>query len=463
MAAGLRLAADMKSKGMTDENFADLLAGAKALDYTGYSEQYPPVGAWRPLRGAALPRRAWAADRRSGSSFNLFVNFPFCRSKCDFCFLPVTGCGGKAGTMTEDYLARLGEEAAFYSPLLEGRRCRTLYIGGGTPSLMTPRQTDSFFSVLRGAFDLSAPGQVALELHPESAEPARLRAFARNGVTWACVGVQSLDRGVLKAARRGQRLDSVRRAVRGLRAAGIPGVNLDLICGLPGQTPGMFFADVDAAAAMRPDEIHLNVFMDTPYTVYALRGGRKVDGEALERLRDEGFRRLRPLGYRRIDSDAVGLTRLSRNFQTMELAGKKSILGLGPGAVSRAWGSARYINTVSWSAYRRDLLRGRPPVRLGAATSRRDELAYYAIDRLTYGTRELSFRSFRKLFGEEFLDVFPAQTRALVAAGALLSREGLKAPAGLWLAARKIFYSAGVLAAIRKNMRRRPAGGQWPP
>lgn len=453
----------MTAKAMTEENFQALLAGAKELDYTGYSEQYPPVGAWGPLRSAAFLRRAWRADAASGSALNLFVNFPFCRNKCDFCFLPVTGCGAGAGAMTDDYLRRLAAEAAFYSPLVTGRRCRTLYVGGGTPSLMTVAQIDAFFSTLRGAFDLASPDQIALELHPESAEPARLRAFARNGVTWACVGVQSLDRGVLKAARRGQRLASVRQAVLGLRAAGIPGVNLDLICGLPGQTPEMFFADVAAAASMRPDEIHLNVFMDTPYTIYALRGGRKVDGEALERLRDEGFRRLRPLGYRRVDSDAVGLTRLSRNFQTMDLAGKKSILGLGPGAVSRAWGAARYINTVSWAAYRRDLLAGRPPVRLGAATTPADEMAYYAIDRLTYAPRELSFRAFRRLFGAEFLRVFPAQTRALAAAGARLRAAGLKAPAGLWLTARKLFYSKKTLAAVRKNLARRRRRGQWPP
>lgn len=445
-----------------EQRFAGLLAKARELDYTGYSEQYPPVGSWRPLRGPSLPGRAWSSEAAASSSFNLFVNFPFCRSKCDFCFLPVTGCGGSAREMTGDYLRRLAEEAAFYAPLVSGRRCRSLYVGGGTPSLMTVAQTDAFFSLLRGAFDLSAPDQIALELHPENAAPERLRAFARNGVTWACVGVQSLDRGVLKAARRGQRLASVRRAVLGLRAAGIPGVNLDLICGLPGQTPEMFFADVDAAAALRPDEIHLNVFMDTPYTIYSLRGGKKVDGEALERLRDEGFRRLRPLGYRRIDSDAVGLTRLSRNFQTMDLTGRKSILGLGPGAVSRAWGAARYINTVSWNEYRSDLLAGRPPVRLGTATTELDEMAYYAVDRLTYGRRELLFRAFRELFGKEFISVFPAQTRALAAAGARLDKRGLKAPPGLWLTARSLFYSEAALAAIRKNLSARRRG-QWPP
>lgn len=454
----------MRTEHNKDAAFAALLDRIKRLDYTGYSEQYPPVGSWRALPGAkALLRRAWSADNARGSELNLFVNFPFCRNKCDFCFLPVTGAGRRAGALTAEYLRCLGSEAAFYAPLVRGRRCATLYIGGGTPSLMSPADIDRFFSVLGSAFDLSAPDQISLEIHPESATPARLRAFARNGVNWTCVGVQSLDRGVLRSARRAQRLLSVRNAVLGLRAAGIPGVNLDLICGLPGQTPEMFFADVDAAAALRPDEIHLNVFMDTPYTVYALRGGARIDGKAVERLRDAGFARLRPLGYRRIDSDAVGLTARSRNFQTMRLAEKKSILGLGPGAVSRAWGAARYINTVSWEAYRRDLEGGTPPVRLGIETSARDEMVYYAVDRLTYGRGFLSFGGFRKLFGREFTEVFPREAAELAAAGAVLSEEGLKAAPGMWLSARKALYSGKTLLAAAANLREKPVRGPWPP
>ncbi len=436
--------------------FDAFLAALRRLDYTGYAEQYPPFGSWTDFTGRqadilAAWRRSLARVREAG----LFVNIPFCRSRCRFCFLPVTPIGssgpGRERSFAQ-YLEALDGEASVFSPVFKKIRMSTLYIGGGTPSLMTPAETARFFALLRGHFNIPPGCQVVLELHPDDVTGEKLSVYRACGVNRVCIGVQSMDKAVLTKNARRQELGRVAAAHAALKAHGISGVNIDLICGLPGQGKASFLRDLASVIALRPDQVHLNTFINTPYTLHAMAGGRAGNERAVEAVRSEGFRELAKAGYQKIDSDSMGLTPDSRNRQTADLSGRRSVLGLGPGAVSRAFGAARYINRPDWEGYRELAAKGRPPVVKGVLCGPRDEMIYSAVTKLTDGL-SVDLGEFRRTYGKSFSEAFPAETAELRRAGARFSGGRLKLARNMWGLVRRVFYQPDVIARGLANLR----------
>lgn len=450
-----RTPADPRRAPLPPAAFDAFYAAARELDYTGYAEQYPPFAAWRDFEGrAAAMLKAWRAGLRLADETGLFVNVPFCRSKCSFCFLPVTAIGssGRARELFfRQYLEALDKEASFYAPALKRARITTLYIGGGTPSLMEPAQLRTFFGLLRRHFPLAAGCQVVLEVHPDDLTDAKLSAYEEFGVGRVCIGVQSLDTAVLDRNRRRQGLGGAAEACAALRRHGISGINIDLICGLPGQRPASFLRDLRAVIALRPDQVHLNTFINTPYTIYARTGGLVRDEGAAESTRQAGFALLRRAGYMRVDSDSMGLTPGSRNLQTSGLDGRRSILGLGPGAVSHVFGAMRSINRVNWDSYRRTAAKGLPPADRGIMLTPRDEMIYYAISRFTEDL-EIDLDGFRRTHGIGFSEAFPRELELLEENGARVTNGKIPAGKGIWSLARRIFYSPEVTALALKNI-----------
>ena len=454
----IQLLYNLRRKHMPELNetvFDAFLAALRRLDYTGYAEQYPPFGSWEDFAGRqtdiiAAWRRSFRLTREAG----LFVNIPFCRSRCRFCFLPVTPIGSsgpKRKRSFAQYLKALDGEASFYSAIFKKIRMSTLYIGGGTPSLMTPAETLEFFALLRRRFTIPPGCQVVIELHPDDVTDDKLSAYTTCGVNRVCIGVQSMDEKVLNSNARSQGLGRVAAAHAALKAHGISGVNIDLICGLPGQGKASFLSDLREIIKLRPDQVHLNTFINTPYTLHAISGGRSGGERAVEAVRSEGFRLLAEAGYRSIDSDSMGLTPDSRNRQATNLSGRRSVLGLGPGAVSRAFGAARYINRAEWEGYRKLAVKGLAPAVKGTLCGPRDEMIYSAITEFTDGLA-INLTRFRREHGKDFNESFPAEVSELKRAGARLSGGKLKLPRNLWGLVRRILYRPEITARALSNL-----------
>lgn len=438
--------------------FDSFCEAIKRLDYTGYAEQYPPFGSWADLDGrGACVLSAWRKSLKVTRENGLFINVPFCRSKCRFCFLPVTciGAADPAGSVHfKEYFTALDREASVFSPLFRNTVMSTVYVGGGSPSLMTPVQIERFFALVRRRFRIAETAQIILEIHPSDITPGKLAAYRAAGVDRVCLGVQSLDSGVLSGNGRRQELAHVRTAYRMLRKSGLNKVNVDLICGLPGQDGNSFLKDLEKVIAFRPDQVHLNTFINTPYTPYALAGGKQQNGELVEKTRSAGFRLLKKAGYLRIDSDSMGLTPDSRNRQTTGLGGRRSVLGLGPGAVSHAYGNMRSINRADWGGYRAAALKGIIPVDKGVMVGARDEMINYAIIRFS-DDLELDLEAFRLTHGLRFEKVFPAELKALERHGAVVSERKLKIAGNMWNTVRRVFYGREIPARGLKNIRAR--------
>ncbi|MBI4870284.1 MAG: radical SAM family heme chaperone HemW [Candidatus Riflebacteria bacterium] len=183
----------------------------------------------------------------------LYVHIPFCRSKCHYCdFASAPGTRAEA----EWYLDLLAREASRESP---GRVAETVFVGGGTPTCLSEAQLERLFREVLDRFPRSAGAEVTIEANPESLEEPKARLLARLGANRISLGVQSFDDAELAALGRIHRSAEVRRAVAAARAAGFDNLNLDLLCGFPGNDSGRLARSLEAALELSPD--HLSVYL----------------------------------------------------------------------------------------------------------------------------------------------------------------------------------------------------------
>jgi oxygen-independent coproporphyrinogen-3 oxidase len=197
----------------------------------------------------------------------LYVHVPLCRSLCPYCdFVVVAGSAAAgprsrlaaclAALLCELDLRGAALDAAFGPPGGPGRPpLATLYLGGGTPSLLPADAVAELVDRARARFGLADGAEVTLEANPGPDDRGDLAGFARAGVTRLSLGAQSLDDGELRVLGRRHRAGDVAEAVQAARAAGIGQVSLDLLYDLPGQRLATWAATVEAALELGPDHL----------------------------------------------------------------------------------------------------------------------------------------------------------------------------------------------------------------
>ena len=163
----------------------------------------------------------------------LYVHIPFCASRCPYCDYATAPA---RTALRAEYLEALAREIAREGASLERPRVRTLYVGGGTPSLLEPGEIESLAGALRAAFDLR-PREATVEVNPATLDRERLRAWVALGITRMSLGAQSFERRGLRALGRTHQPEDSLTAVAAGRDAGLD-TSLDLIFGWPGQTNG---------------------------------------------------------------------------------------------------------------------------------------------------------------------------------------------------------------------------------
>ena len=195
----------------------------------------------------------------------LYVHIPWCVRKCPYCDF---NSHERSGTLPEqDYVQKLTSDLESLLPSVWGRRIVSVFIGGGTPSLFSPDAIDTLLSAVRARLVLEPGAEITLEANPGTVEAARFRGFRDAGVNRISVGVQSFDDAMLAKLGRIHSAAEARRAVdAALEAVG--NVNLDLMYGLPGQTPEMARADIVQGIATGVP--HLSAYQLTiePNTVF---------------------------------------------------------------------------------------------------------------------------------------------------------------------------------------------------
>ena len=196
------------------------------------------------------------------NTLGIYLSIPFCRSKCTYCnFASGVYPASQHGRYVERVIEDLRGARAWAQQMdVElPRRVDTVYLGGGTPSLLEPELVTALFGAMRAEFDLNADAEITMECAPGQIADATLAAMAGAGVNRVSLGVQSfVDREAQVSGRLHSRA-IVEQDLRRLRAAGITNLNLDLIAGLAGQTPASWEQSLDVLLAA--DVPHASVYM----------------------------------------------------------------------------------------------------------------------------------------------------------------------------------------------------------
>jgi putative oxygen-independent coproporphyrinogen III oxidase len=258
------------------------------------------------------------------------VHVPWCVRKCPYCDFnshPLRG----AALPERAYLEALTADLALEAERAAGRPVGSVFLGGGTPSLLSPEAVATILTAARGALALEPGAEVTLEANPGTVDRSRLAAFRAAGVNRLSLGVQSFDDALLARVGRIHTGAEARAAVAAARAAGFANLNLDLMYGLPGQTAAQALADVEAAIALGPEHLsHYQLTLEpgTPFH----RDPPALPGEAAVAEIERGCReRLAAAGLERYEVSAFARPgrrcRHNLNYWTFG-----DYLGIGPGA-----------------------------------------------------------------------------------------------------------------------------------
>lgn len=232
----------------------------------------------------------------------LYVHFPWCVSKCPYCDF---NSYALRGPLAEDvYVAALCADLQAQADAARGREVISIFLGGGTPSLFSPRAIGELLAAARRQLSLAAGVEVTLEANPGTIERGRFAEYRAAGINRVSLGAQSFEADRLAALGRIHSPAETCRAAEELHAAGLGNFNLDLMYGLPGQDPAGALRDIEAALALDPQHLsHYQLTLE-PGTLFAGRPPELPDEEALERMLALCGERLAQAGFAQYEVSA---------------------------------------------------------------------------------------------------------------------------------------------------------------
>ena len=187
-------------------------------------------------------------------SFSLYVHIPWCQSKCPYCdFNSHAASSWPQAQYTRALISELKYRAGTAS--YSGRRIRTIFFGGGTPSLFDPKSIGEIIDAANRVCGIEHDAEITLEANPGTVDLAKLGGMRAAGVNRISFGAQSFNDATLKFLGRIHSAGETRAAARMAHRAGFDRLNLDLIFAVPGQTVAEVLFDIESAAALEPDHI----------------------------------------------------------------------------------------------------------------------------------------------------------------------------------------------------------------
>lgn len=226
---------------------------------------------------------------------SLYIHVPWCVRKCPYCDF---NSHARAGALPEQaYLAALLEDLEADLPLAADRQVQTLFIGGGTPSLMSPEFYRTLFTEIRQRLDLRPDAEITLEANPGTVEVERFRGFRDAGINRLSLGVQSFDDVQLQRLGRIHDSQAARTAVRAARDAGFTRLNVDLMYGLPEQTTTEAMADLQQALDLGIDHLSWYQLTLEPNTEFYSRPPALPDDDLIGETADAGQALLESAGF----------------------------------------------------------------------------------------------------------------------------------------------------------------------
>ncbi len=273
----------------------------------------------------------------------LYIHIPWCVRKCPYCDFNSHALDASAALPEAAYLDALRADLESTLPQVWGRPVHSIFIGGGTPSLLSGEAVARLLSEVRALLPVDADAEITLEANPGTFEAGRYAAFRAAGVNRLSIGVQSFDDAKLQALGRVHDGDQARRAIAAA-AASFENFNLDLMIGLPGQSVADALRDVGQALDIAPPHLSLYQLTLEPNTVFHKYPPVLPDEEVLAGIQAAAEERVAQAGYAHYEVSAFcrpgRAARHNRNYWTFG-----DYLGIGAGAHAKLSLPGRIVRT----------------------------------------------------------------------------------------------------------------------
>ncbi len=376
-------------------------------------------------------------QRRDGaaalaSPLSLYVHIPFCESLCYYCACNkiITQHHERAA----EYLRYLSQEVDLHiAHLGAGQVVSQLHLGGGTPTFLSDAELHELMAMLKRSFTLAPGGEYSIEVDPRTVDATRLATLKELGFNRLSFGVQDFDPDVQAAVHRIQPAEQVFALVATARALGFESINVDLIYGLPKQTPESFDRTLEQIATLRPDRIALYAYAHLPERFKPQRRIITVElpgAPAKVSMLSQSLNAFEKAGYVYIGMDHFALPddalavakrqgRLHRNFQGYSTQPDCDLIALGVSSIGRV-GATYSQNAKTLDDYYDILNHGHFPVVRGLALTR-DDLVRRAVIMAIMCQGNLPFEDIELAHLLDFKKYFAAELEALKA----LQEQGL--------------------------------------
>jgi oxygen-independent coproporphyrinogen-3 oxidase len=355
---------------------------------------------------------------------SLYVHIPFCDSLCYYC-----ACNKvitKHHSRSAEYLRYLALELALHTDLIgKGPVVSQLHLGGGSPTFMNDDELRALMALLQQHFQLAPGAELSIEVDPRTVDVARIDALASMGFNRLSFGVQDFDPAVQKAVHRVQPAEQVFTLVHAARERGFDSINVDLIYGLPLQSPASFDRTLAQITELRPDRIALYGYAHLPQRFKPQR--RIHDAElptasAKVAMLARSLEALLAVGYVYVGMDHFALPndplavakrqgRLHRNFQGYSTQPDCDLIALGVSSIGRV-GATYSQNAKTLDDYYDLLNHGRFPVVRGLALTR-DDLLRRAVIMAIMCQGAVHFESIALAYLVDFQRYFATELEAL--------------------------------------------------
>ena len=381
---------------------------------TQFTDKIPPETFLEKIRAENQPAR----------DLSLYFHLPFCQTLCWFC-----GCTTVITTdqkKSGDYIKYLEREMDLMKSLLNPKRkVVQLHFGGGTPTFSQPDEIRRLGDMIRSRFTFAPDIEAGVEMDPRRLTRDHVVALRETGFNRASLGVQDDDPVVQKAVHRIQPFEMTKQTVEWIRDAGFQSINIDLIYGLPYQTPKSFEKTLDEILSLKPDRFAVFNYAHVPW----IRPGQKIFKEetfpspetklellklTIERLTSEGYIYIGMDHFARAQDELAVAQKqktLQRNFQGYSTRGGADIYAFGMSSISQA-DDFYWQNHKGLPDYCAALDAGKLPLHRGYLMTGEDKLRRMTIMRLMCDL-DLDYAAMSKLLGINFQEHFAHELNSL--------------------------------------------------
>lgn len=344
----------------------------------------------------------------TNKDLSLYIHIPFCERKCLYCdFLS----GPADARLRDTYVqALLLEIESYRDTLLAKQNITTVFVGGGTPSILTEEQMTAVFEKLRDVFVFRNDCEITIEMNPGTVTEEKIKCYLKNGINRVSIGLQSPDDELLKRLGRIHNYQQFLDTYQMLRAAGVKNINVDLMSALPEQTVEMYCDGLQKVLELEPEHISaysLILEEDTPFYEMYNNGCILLPGEETDRLMYECTGEiLHKAGYGRYEISNYAKAGFECRHNTVYWE-RGDYLGIGLGSASLI-GHYRFKNTSDLNVYTEKWLAGN-----GSEVQRMEEEQLAEKDEMEefmfLGLRMMrgvSKEKFRRQFGQDIQAVY---------------------------------------------------------